>query len=363
MAGGGWQEGPAPVSSKAMWRRDFDYDLPPERIARFPAKPRDASRLMVLPAGGGPLHLRFRDLPGLLERGDLLVVNDSRVVPARIRVCREGGGKGEVFLLRPAPEAGCWEALCRPAKRMRVGSRVAVGEAGPALEVLGDLGEGRRIVRPLEGSVEGLLRRHGEVPLPPYLGREAEPADRRRYQTVYAREGFSVAAPTAGLHFTPRLLRALKEKGVEVVSVRLDVGPGTFRPVETERMEDHRMDVEPYVVPEATARAVKAALGEGRRVVAVGTTATRCLEDQALRFGEVRPGSWETDLYILPGFRFRVVSGLLTNFHLPGSTLLALVSAFSGRERILSAYREAVERGYRFYSYGDACLLWRAPVA
>lgn len=315
---------------------------------------------MVLPAAGPPLHERFRDLPAFLKPGDLLVVNDSRVVPARLRVRREGGGKGEVFLLGPAAQPGCWEALCRPAKRMRPGSRVVVEEDGPALEIVGDLGEGRKVVRALKGRMESLLRCHGEVPLPPYLQREAEPADRRRYQTVYAREGFSVAAPTAGLHFTPRLLRALKERGVAVTAVRLDVGPGTFRPVETERMEDHRMDRESYVVSEGAARAVNAALGEGRRVVAVGTTATRCLEDQALRFGELRPGSWETALYILPPFRFRVVSGLLTNFHLPGSTLLALVSAFSGRERILSAYREAVERGYRFYSYGDACLLWRA---
>jgi S-adenosylmethionine:tRNA ribosyltransferase-isomerase len=344
-----------------MWRRDFEYDLPPDRIARFPAKPRDASRLLVLPREGGALHRRFRDLPGLLEAGDLLVVNDSRVIPARLRVRRTGGGRGEVFLLRPAPEAGCWEALCRPAKRMRPGSRVAVGEdGGPVLEILADLGEGRRVVRPLEGTVESLLARHGEVPLPPYLQREAEAADRRRYQTVYAREGFSVAAPTAGLHFTPRVLGALAARGVEVTAVRLDVGPGTFRPVEVERLEDHRMDTEEYVVPEGAARAVNAALKEGRRVVAVGTTATRCLEDQALRFGELRPGSWRTSLYILPGFRFRIVSGLLTNFHLPGSTLLCLVAAFSGRERILAAYREAVERGYRFYSYGDACLLWRA---
>ncbi len=344
-----------------MWRRDFEYDLPPDRIARFPAKPRDASRLLVLPAEGLPIHGRFRDLPAHLRPGDLLVVNDSRVIPARIRVRRAGGGRGEVFLLRPAAAPGCWEALCRPAKRMRPGSRVSVGgNDGPILEVLSDLGEGRRVVRPLGGTVEALLARHGEVPLPPYLQREAEPADRRRYQTVYAREGFSVAAPTAGLHFTPRVLRDLAARGVEVAAVRLDVGPGTFRPVEVDRLEDHRMDTEPYVVPEAAARAVNEALGRGRRVIAVGTTATRCLEDQAQRFGELRPGSWETSLYILPGFRFRIVTGLLTNFHLPGSTLLCLVAAFSGRERILAAYREAVERGYRFYSYGDACLLWRA---
>lgn len=346
---------------ESMWRRDFEYDLPPDRIARFPVKPRDASRLLVLPREGRVLHRRFRDLPELLQPGDLLVVNDSRVIPARLPVRRAGGGRGEVLLLRPAPEPGCWEALCRPSKRMRPGSQVTVGdEKGPTLAILSDLGEGRRVVRALEGTMEALLRRHGQVPLPPYLGREAEAADRRRYQTVYAREGHSVAAPTAGLHFTPRVLAALKARGVEVTAVRLDVGPGTFRPVEVDRLEDHRMDTEDYVVPEGAARAVNAALGEGRRVVAVGTTATRCLEDQALRFGEARPGSWRTSLYILPGFRFRIVSGLLTNFHLPGSTLLCLVAAFSGRERILSAYREAVEKGYRFYSYGDACLLWRA---
>ncbi len=336
---------------------DYRYDLPEERIAAYPAVPRDASRLLVLPPQGPPVHSRFRELPGHLLPGDLLVLNDTRVVKARLLGARPGGGAAEVFLLRPRPE-GLWEALVRPGKRLGPGTRVVL-EGGAEVEVVERLPAGGRLVRLRGGEAQAVLRRFGHVPLPPYIRREDEPGDARRYQTVFAREGHSVAAPTAGLHFTPRLFSALARRGVEVCRIRLDVGPGTFRPVTRDDISEHRMDPEPYhVAPEAAGR-INRGLREGRRVVAVGTTVTRALEDQMARHGEVRAGSWETDLFILPGFRFRAVAGLVTNFHLPGSTLVMLVCALAGRERLLGAYREAVDEGYRFYSYGDAMLAWR----
>ncbi len=341
-----------------MLRSDFEYDLPPELIAQRPVIPRDASRLLVLPPEGSLEHGRFRDLPSRLRTGDLLVVNDTRVVRARLLGTRPGGGAAEVFLLRPAGEDGLWEAFVRPGKRLREGARVRLDDAGHGVEVVSMLGEGRRRVRPVGATMDGLLRRFGHIPLPPYIAREADAADARRYQTVFARQGRSVAAPTAGLHFTPRVFAALHERGVGVTRIRLDVGPGTFKPVTAERVEDHRMDFEPYEISEEAAAAVNAALAGGRRVIAVGTTVTRTLEDQMRRFGRLRPGAYETDLFITPGYEFKAVSGLLTNFHLPGSTLIMLVSALAGRERVLGAYDEAVAREYRFYSYGDAMLAW-----
>ena len=343
-----------------MLRSDFDYDLPHDRIALYPARPRDASRLLVLPPSGAPEHRRFRDLPSLLAPGDALVLNDTRVVRARLLGRRAGGGAAEVFLLRPSGGDGLWEALVKPGKRLREGAKVLFDEAGRGIEIVRALGEGRRLVRPLGASVERLLERFGHVPLPPYISREDDPRDPRRYQTVYAREGRSVAAPTAGLHFTPRVLRELEARGVELVRIRLDVGPGTFKPVTAERVEDHRMDSEPYVLSEEAARALNAARKQGRRLIAVGTTATRTLEDQMRRFGRFRAGAFETDLFITPGFDFQAASGIVTNFHLPGSTLVMLVAALCGRERVLAAYREAVARRYRFYSYGDAMLVWKS---
>lgn len=337
---------------------DFHYDLPPERIAQYPAKPRDASRLLVLPPEGPLLHRCFRELPGLLAPGDLLVVNHSRVVRARLLGNRRGGGRAEVFLLRPASEAGEWEAMVKPGKRLRPGDVILFDERGRGIELVDRLGEGRRLVRAVGATMEQLLRRFGHVPLPPYIAREDDRRDARRYQTVYAREGRSVAAPTAGLHFTPRVLAALRTRGVELASIRLDVGPGTFKPVTAERVEDHRMDFEPYALGAETASALNRALSAGRRIVAVGTTVTRTLEDQLRRFPRFEAGEFETALFIRPGFEFRAVTGLITNFHLPGSTLIMLVSALAGRERTLAAYAEALAHSYRFYSYGDAMLVW-----
>ncbi|GAB4254709.1 tRNA preQ1(34) S-adenosylmethionine ribosyltransferase-isomerase QueA [Deferrisoma sp.] len=337
--------------------KDFTYELPPDRIAQTPAEPRDASRLLVLRGAEGWEDARFLDLPRYLEPGDLLVVNDTRVLPARLLGRKPTGGKAEVLLLTRLGE-GRWEALVRAAKPAREGTSVAVADG--RVEVEEALGEGRFRVRiSAPGPVEAWLERVGQMPLPPYIRRDgADPRDRTWYQTVFSRpeKAGSAAAPTAGLHFTPRVLEALERKGVRIARITLHVGLGTFLPVRAERLDDHRMHAEWFEVPPETAAAVNAARDKGGRVVAVGTTATRVLE-HAGRHGRVEPGSGWTDLFIRPGHRFRVVSGLVTNFHLPESTLLVLVCAFGGTERVLAAYRHAVEAGYRFYSYGDAMLL------
>jgi S-adenosylmethionine:tRNA ribosyltransferase-isomerase len=348
----------------------YEYELPPGRIARYPAERRDESRLLVLeadpdpedrglPGEAGPAfhHRRFRDLPGLLREGDLLVLNDSRVFPARLRGRKATGAPSEVLLLRPV-EGGDdphrWEALVRPGSKLKPGRAV---EVAPDLRVIVEDGlpGGGRIVR-LETTlpVATALERHGLVPLPPYLDREAEPLDRERYQTVYARVPGSVAAPTAGLHFTPELLGAVERAGVEVARVTLHVGPGTFRPVEAAVPEEHAMHREAWEVPAEAARAVERARARGGRVWAVGTTVVRTLESAADPTGALRAGRGETDLFIVPGYRFRVVDALVTNFHLPRSTLLMLVAAFAGHRRTIAAYREAIRAEYRFYSYGDA---------
>lgn len=339
---------------------DFDYELPPEAIAQEPLPERDASRLLVLDRQTGRLrHQRFRDLPELLEPGDLLVVNRSRVFPARLLGHRVGGGEAEILLLRPLGE-GCWEALVRPGRRLRPGHQVQVGaELTVRIESEAFGAEGRRRVSLLVAAEEEAARieRAGHVPLPPYIRREDRPADRDRYQTVFARESGSVAAPTAGLHFTPDLLRRLEARGIQRADVLLHVGPGTFRPVKVGHVENHRLEAEPYFIPPETAAALAATRRRGRRVVAVGTTTTRALETSAARHGQVVPETAETDLVIVPGFRFRAVDAVVTNFHLPRSSLLLLVSAFAGREAVLAAYRDAIRAGYRFYSYGDAMLI------
>jgi S-adenosylmethionine:tRNA ribosyltransferase-isomerase len=338
---------------------DFDYRLPPEAVAQEPLPERDASRLLVLERRTGALrHAAVRALPDLLAPGDLLVFNRSRVFPARLLGRREGGGAAELLLVAPRPD-GSWEALARPSRQLRPGTRVRVAEDLDVL-VEGDLrAPGRKQVRleAPEADVWAALERHGHAPLPPYIRRPDRPEDRERYQTVFARERGSVAAPTAGLHFTPALLAALAARGIERAEVVLHVGPGTFRPVQVEEVAEHRIEAEPFLVPEEAAAAVGRARARRGRVVAVGTTTTRVLESRAAEGGEVRPGSGSTDLVILPGHRFQVVDALFTNFHLPRSSLLLLVAAFAGRERVLAAYGEAIRARYRFYSYGDAMLI------
>jgi S-adenosylmethionine:tRNA ribosyltransferase-isomerase len=337
---------------------DYDYVLDPERIARYPAARRDDSRLLVLPPGAGSVrHLRFRDVVELAAPGDVLVVNESRVLPARLLGRKPTGAPSEILLLRPAPEAAddhVWEALVRPGGKLKPGRTVLVAD-DLSVEILDSVPGGGRLVRlvtPL--SAEQALERHGHVPLPPYMEREDEPLDRERYQTVYARTPGSVAAPTAGLHFTDELLAALDARGVGRAAVTLHVGVGTFRPVEVERPEDHELHREWYEVPPEAAAAVDEARAAGGRVWAVGTTAVRTLESAADDEGRIRPGSATTDLFIRPPYRFRAVDCLLTNFHLPRSTLLMLVAAFGGYARVMAAYAEAVAGDYRFYSYGDA---------
>lgn len=336
----------------------FDYKLPADRIAQEPLPERSASRMMVLDrATGLHAHSRFRDLPGHLRRGDCLVLNDTMVLPARLYGRRGTGGRVEVLLLRPTAGDRQWHALARPARRLRRGDRVEFGP-GLAATVVGEGEEGLRELRfDVEGDFGQALDRLGQPPLPPYIRRRARLEDRQRYQTVYAQRAGAVAAPTAGLHFDQTVLAALAGAGVETVFLTLHVGLGTFRPVTTENAEDHHMHAEAYqVLPEAAER-INQARAAGGRIVAVGTTVVRALETLADEHGRVRPGSGETDLFIYPGHQFRAVEALLTNFHLPRSTLLMMVAAFAGREAILAAYQEAIDTGYRFYSYGDCMLI------
>jgi len=354
----------------------FDYDLPKERIAQEPAARRDASRLFLLPrreaegtgvsasTEGAELlaEIPFHRLPDRLQPGDLLVLNDTRVRPVRLHARKPSGGAVELLLLEPQAEPETWTCLLSTSKGIREGTRLAIAGRLEA-SVLADPEQGRSVVR-LEGEEQEQgdpIERHGEMPLPPYIRREAEdpraPLDRERYQTVYARHPGAIAAPTAGLHFTEELLASLPGRGVAVATLSLHVGPGTFLPVRTGEIEEHRVEAEPFALPESTAEAVRACRARGGRVVAVGTTVTRVLEARAASAGTVEPGTGDCDLVILPGHRFRVVDALLTNLHLPKSSLLLLVAAFAGRERILGAYREAVRKKARFYSYGDAMLI------
>jgi S-adenosylmethionine:tRNA ribosyltransferase-isomerase len=352
---------------------DFDYELPPERIAQTPLPRRSDARLLVLRRATGAIaHHTVADLPGLLAPGDLLVVNDTRVLPARLFARRQSGGRVEVLLLHPAAgapgpaAATAWLALVRPARRLRPGERLRLtapdpagaDPAAPTVRIGALLGEGRAEIAfedVAAAGVPGVLARYGEVPLPPYIHERLR--DPERYQTVYARAEGSAAAPTAGLHFTPELLAALEARGVARASVTLHVGLGTFRPVTAERPEDHTLHAEWCEIGAEAAEAVRAARRRGGRVVAVGTTAVRTLESRAADGGAVAAGNGWTDLYILPGRRFRVVDALFTNFHLPRSTLLMLVAAFGGRETVLAAYAQAVRAGYRFFSFGDAMLI------
>jgi S-adenosylmethionine:tRNA ribosyltransferase-isomerase len=329
--------------------------LPPELIARHPAVRRDESRLLVVDRARDRLeHRAFRDVARLIAAGDVLVLNETRVFPARLLGRKTTGARAEILLLHPSGDERVWEALVRPGGKLRPGHIVEIAE-DLHIEILDVAPGGNRIVR-LESKldVDAALAKHGQVPLPPYLGREVEESDRERYQTVYARERGSVAAPTAGLHFTPELLASLEAGGVAIARLVLHVGIGTFRPVEAEDPAEHRLHAERYSVSETAAATVNAARQAGGRVWAVGTTVTRTLETVADEAGRVLAGEGETALFIRPGYRFRAVDRLLTNFHLPRSSLLMLVAAFGGHDRIMDAYREAVARTYRFYSYGDA---------
>lgn len=362
---------------------DFDYDLPPGLIAQLPTLERDRSRLLILDrASGGVTERIFADLPRILRPGDLLVLNDTRVIPARLRGRLGAGGACELLLVRDRG-GGIWEVLAKPADKLRPGRRLVLADGRIRATVEGALGGGRRLLRiQADAPTRDLLERLGEMPLPPYIKRphpgpgspraaipRADPSgprlpppdpalDRDRYQTVYARTEGAIAAPTAGLHFTPALLDALRERGVEIAQLTLHVGIGTFKPVRVEEVERHVMEAEECVIPEETVAAIKAAWGQGRRVIAVGTTTVRALEHGASSGRDLQAGPGRADLFIFPPFRFRVVDALVTNFHLPRSTLLMLVSAFAGRERILAAYREAIARRFRFYSYGDAMLIF-----
>ncbi|MDQ0287280.1 S-adenosylmethionine:tRNA ribosyltransferase-isomerase [Desulfofundulus luciae] len=336
---------------------DFDYDLPPELIAQDPAPRRDESRLMVLFRDDGRMeHRLFRDIVEYLSPQDVLVVNDTRVIPARLTGCKaQGGAEVEVLLLRPLDEWR-WEALVRPGRRLRPGTRLIFGD-GLAEGLVEDVTEtGGRVVSFTSAlPFEEVLSRLGKMPLPPYI--KKYPEDPERYQTVYARQEGSAAAPTAGLHFTTELLDRIEARGVQLVRVLLHVGLGTFRPVRVQDITRHHMHAEYYEVTEEAARAINVARARGGRVVAVGTTTTRCLETVADTDGQIRPGTGWTDIFIYPGYRFKAVDALVTNFHLPKSTLLMMVSAFAGREKILHAYRTAVEMRYRFFSFGDAMLI------
>jgi S-adenosylmethionine:tRNA ribosyltransferase-isomerase len=333
---------------------DFDYSLPPELIAQEPLPDRAASRLLVVDRGSGDMrHRRFADLLALVAPGDVLVLNVSRVIPARLRGTRDGGAAAELLLVRELPD-GTWLALGHPGGKLKPGRRVRFG-ADSAAEIVAVLGGGLRRVR-FEGPLDGraTLAQHGEVPLPPYIRRAPRPEDGERYQTVYAVHPGSVAAPTAGLHFTPALLASLRAAGVAVAELDLHVGPGTFKPVETEELASHVMHPERYHLSDETARTINARRADGGRVWAVGTTVVRTLETCADDQGRISPADGETRLFIHPPYAFRVVDRLLTNFHLPRSTLLMLVCAFGGYEAVMRAYRAAVDERYRFYSYGDA---------
>ena len=336
---------------------DFDYDLPSTQIAQHPLPDRAASRLLVLDRAAGTMrHLHFRDLPTLIPPGDLLIINTSRVIPARLHGKRDGGQPAELLLVRELPD-GTWLALAHPGGKLKPGRRVTLGDAC-SVEIVAVLGGGLRRIR-FVGSLDAraTLAKHGEVPLPPYIKRAPTKADQDRYQTVYAAHDGSVAAPTAGLHFTTDLLARIHEQRTFVTAIDLHVGPGTFKPVETDDLGKHTMHPEAYEIAEGAANWVNKVKGVGSGVWAVGTTVVRALESAADESGQVRAGAGETRLFIRPPYDFKVVNHLITNFHLPRSTLLMLVCSFGGYERVMGAYREAVKEGYRFYSYGDAMLI------
>jgi len=346
---------------------EFDYELPPELIAREPANPRDASRMMVLDSRSGrTLNSQFSALPDFLNPTDVLVLNDTRVIRARTmaRLERSAGTSREIEVFFAEPLEGgsgnCWQVLCKPGRRIRPKDRAIFGNG----ELVGVFQEGQGDdlhILELQSSepVPEILERLGRIPLPPYIERAETVADEKSYQTMFAVHSGAVAAPTAGLHFTDEVVAAIRARGVEIATITLHVGIGTFLPIRTDRVEEHVLRPERFEIAQSTADLLNSAHREKRRVVAVGTTTTRTLEYMMREFGEIRAGSGKTDLYILPGFQFKIVGALLTNFHLPKSTLLMLVSAFAGRDAIRNAYQTAIQARYRFYSYGDCMLIQR----
>ncbi len=338
-------------------KSDFYFELPPELIAQDPLEDRSASRLLVLDSDSGEIsHHRFRDIVDYLAGGDCLVLNDTKVIPARLLGEREGTGAHVEVLLLKRRENDVWETLVKPGKKCRPGTRLIFGDGALCAEVLETVEEGNRLIRfAYEGIWEEVLDRLGEMPLPPYITHRLQ--DKNRYQTVYARYEGSAAAPTAGLHFTEQLLAQIQEKGVKIAYVTLHVGLGTFRPVKEENVLDHHMHSEYYEVTEEAAACINGTKERGGRVICVGTTSCRTVESAADEKGRVHPGCGNTDIFIYPGYRFRVLDALITNFHLPESTLVMLVSALAGRERVLAAYREAVRERYRFFSFGDAMFI------
>ena len=340
-----------------MKRQDFYYDLPEELIAQDPLEYRSSSRLLVLDKEtGATSHHIFKEITGYLKEGDCLVINDTKVIPARLIGAKEGtGAKIEVLLLK-RKENNIWETLVKPGKKAKVGTRIVFGEGLLVGEVVGIVEEGNRLVKfEYEGIFEEILDQLGQMPLPPYITHQLE--DKNRYQTVYAKHTGSAAAPTAGLHFTPELLKEIEEKGIDIARVTLHVGLGTFRPVKVDEITDHHMHSEFYQVDEEAAKKINCAKDSGHRVICVGTTSCRTIESAADETGHLKPTSGWTEIFIYPGYKFKILDGLITNFHLPESTLIMLVSALAGREHVLAAYEEAVQERYRFFSFGDAMLI------
>ncbi len=339
-----------------MKKSDFWYDLPESLIAQTPVEPRDHSRLMHLSTPGGQIeHLHFYDLLELLRPGDCLIVNDSRVLPARLYGTRSTGARIEMLLLEQK-QTDVWEVLVKPGKKALLGVSVTFGDGLLRADVLEVLEGGNRLVRfSYEGNFYNILEKIGQMPLPHYI--TAKLQDNERYQTVYSHELGSAAAPTAGLHFTLEMMDKLRQKGVQIGYVTLHVGLGTFRPVKVDEITEHKMHSEHYRLPEETARLIRETKAAGGRVIAVGTTSTRTLESVAAKYGDIRADEGYTDIFLYPGCTFRVLDGLITNFHLPESTLIMLVSAFAGYENTMHAYQIAVQEQYRFYSFGDAMFI------
>ncbi len=355
----------------------YNFELPQENIAQFPADRRDNSRLLFIEGKSVPEHKRFSDLPSLLKSGDLIIRNDTKVIPARLIGKRSGGGKTEALLMHPAArsedgdyteEAGrvCWVCLAKPCNHLKAGKVVTFGDGSIEGRVEKMLGGGRVIFsfNIDQDNFMNTVDNIGELPLPPYIDREKDGItidDKERYQTTFAREAGAVAAPTAGLHFTPEVDQELEKNGIRIATLTLHVGPGTFRPIIAEDIREHRMDGEYYEVTEDTAKLINETKANGGRVIAVGTTSTRTLETVTDDKGVTHAGNGWADLFIRPGYKFKVIDGLITNFHLPKSSLMVLVSALMGRERMLGVYKDAVKKGYRFYSYGDAMVLIPNP--